>query len=69
MRAAYIFVVAGILYSVPFSDLDLRWKFAKCDPSCGAKCAEERDKAEGIREVEELHGSKIVIAGWVSLGR
>lgn len=68
MRAAYIFVVAGILYSVPFSDMDLRWKFAECDPG-GAKRAEERDKTEGIREVEELHGSKIVIAGWVSLGR
>lgn len=62
MRAAYIFAVAGILHGVPFSDMDLRREFAERDPG-GAKCAEERDKAEGIREVEELHGCRVAIGG------
>lgn len=47
MQGAYVFTVAGILRVVPFSDLDLRWELADCDP-CGSKTAEERDKAEAI---------------------
>jgi hypothetical protein len=56
---AHIFTVAVILHVVPFSDLDFRWNFADCD-ACGRKRAEEREKAEGTGNVEELHGCKVV---------
>lgn len=59
LQGAHIITVAGMLYLVPFSDLDFRREFADCD-ACGSKRVEEREKAEGIGEVEDLHGCRPV---------
>ena len=61
-QGTYVVAIAGILDIVPFSHLDLVWHFADGD-LCRSKRAEERDKAESIRKVEELHGCKVAMNG------
>lgn len=62
MQGTYVVAVAGILDIVPFSDLDFGWQSADCN-FCRSERAEERDQAEGIGKVEELHGCRVAIDG------